>query len=81
VLRDQSGECKPKPELSKVILVLSKNEPQQKTSPEGQSNPSLRNFYIRFRRNDNDCHEDQQANDRDSNELGSLQSKTEEPGT
>jgi len=78
---EESQECKPKPELSKIILVLSKNEPQQKTSPEGQSNPSFRNFYTRLRRNDNNCRKDQQANDRDSNELGSLQSETEEPGT
>jgi len=81
VHREESRECKPKPELSKIILMLSKKEPQQKTSPDGQSNPSFGNFYTRLRKNDNNCRKDQQANDRDSNELGRLQSEDEEPNT
>jgi hypothetical protein len=79
VQREECRECKPKPELPKIILVLSENEPQQKTSPESQSNPSFRNSYTCLRRNNNDRCNSQQANNRNSNELGSLQGQADEP--
>ena len=63
------------------MLVLSENEPQQKTSPEGQSKPSFGNFYTRLRRDDNDCRDHHQANDRDSNQLRSLQHEADEAPT
>src|SRR5579862_7156184 len=71
----------PESRNSKVMLVLSENEPEQKTSPEGQSNPSFGNFYTRLRRNDNDCRDHQQGNDRDSNQLRSLQHESDEAPT
>jgi hypothetical protein len=63
------------------MLVLSEDEPEQKTRPKEESKPRKRNYYAGFGRYDNDYTDDQQANDGDSNELGSLQDEADEAPT
>jgi len=66
---------------SKVTLVLSEDEPEQKTSPKEESKPPIRNHYACFGRHDNHYTDDQQANDGDSNQFGSLQHEADEAPT
>jgi hypothetical protein len=78
---EERREYEPKFPISKVTLVLSEDEPQQKTGPTEESNPPKRNYYAYFRRHDNHSTDDQQANYGDSNQLGSLQDEADEAPT
>jgi hypothetical protein len=78
---EKRRECEPKSPNSKVTLVLSEDEPEQKTRPKEESKPPKRNYYACFGRHDNHYTDDQQANDGDSNQLGSLQDEADETPT